>query len=204
MQFDFGAISATERYFLLTQSVMPRPIAWVLTEHENGSMNVAPYSFFAPVCSNPPTFIVSMGHKPNGEEKDSYANLRRTGRCVVHIPSVVNIDPVNDSSASWSADISEVEALSLSLHPFVEDGLPRLSSTPVAFACEFQQEVTLGPDQQHVMFLTINQMHVDDQCIEEDARGRLALNPEVLNPLGRLGATEYAALGEVISRARPK
>ena len=204
MHLDFNDMTGTERYFLLTQSVLPRPIAWVMTEQQGGSMNLAPYSFFAPVCSDPATLVVSMGHKPGGEEKDSYANLKRTGHCVVHIPAVANIDAVNQSSVTWPADVSEVEELGLSLSPFTEGGLPRLSDAEIAFACEFQQEVTLGPGQQHIVFLTVNHMYVADACVEQDAKGRQKINPEVVNPLARLGATEYAALGELLSRARPK
>lgn len=203
MKFDFNTMSGTERYFLLTQSVLPRPIAWVLTQHETGQLNLAPYSFFAPVCANPATLVVSMGHKPSGEEKDSYANIKRTGQCVVHIPSLKDLDSVNQSSASWSADVSEVEELGLSVEPFVEDGLPRLSGAEIAFACEYQQEVTLGPGGQHVVFLTVHTMFAADHCVGEDARGRLMLAPDSINPLARLGATEYASLGELISRVRP-
>lgn len=203
MQLDFNELNGTERYFLLTQSVLPRPIAWILTEQENGGMNLAPYSFFAPVCSNPATLVVSMGHKPDGSEKDSYANVKRTGQCVVHIPAVGNIDAVNQSSATWPADVSEVDELGLALSPFVEGGLPRLSDASIAFACEYQQEVTLGPGQQHVVFLTVNSMYVADECVEQDAKGRRKLNPDHISPLARLGATEYAALGELLSRSRP-
>ena len=204
MQFDFESMSATERYFLLTQSVLPRPIAWILTEHENGQFNLAPYSFFAPVCSNPATLVVSMGHKPGGEEKDSYANLKRSGKCVVHIPPFDSVDAVNESSASWPADVSEIDELNLDIESFVDSGLPRLSQADIAFACDFQQEVALGPGSQHVVFLTVTHMFASDACVGEDARGRMQLDPDVINPLARLGASEYASLGELVSRARPK
>lgn len=204
MQFDFESMSATERYFLLTQSVLPRPIAWVLTEHEGGRFNLAPYSFFAPVCSNPATLVVSMGHKPGGEEKDSYANLKRSGKCVVHIPPLDSVDAVNESSATWPADVSEIDQLNLGIEPFIENGLPRLSQADIAFACDFQQEVALGPGNQHVVFLTVTHMFASDACIGEDAKGRMQLDPEAINPLARLGASEYASLGELISRTRPK
>lgn len=204
MQFDFESMSATERYFLLTQSVLPRPIAWILTEHENGQLNLAPFSFFAPVCSNPATLVVSMGHKPSGDEKDTYANVKRSGRCVVHIPPLRSVDAVNESSASWPATVSEIDELALDVEPFVAGGLPRLAIADIAFACDFQQEVSLGPANQHVVFLTVSHMYANDGCVGKDMKGRMQLDPKMINPLARLGATEYAALGEMISRNRPK
>ena len=204
MQFDFDSMRPAERYFLLTQSVLPRPIAWVLTENQAGQFNLAPYSFFAPVCSNPATLVVSMGHRPDGNEKDSYANLKRTGKCVVHIPSFKSVDAVNNSSASLPPDVSEIDQLEMALEPFLDHGLPRLACADIAFACEYQQQVDLGPGNQHVVFLTVTHMYASDGCIEQDVKGRMQLDPKAIDPLARLGATEYAALGEFVSRNRPE
>ena len=48
MNIDFGALSASEAYHLMTQTVVPRPIVWVRTENEpaneTGSYNLAPVS----------------------------------------------------------------------------------------------------------------------------------------------------------------
>ncbi|WP_369855654.1 flavin reductase family protein [Candidatus Thalassolituus haligoni] len=202
MIVDFAEIEASQRYFLMTQAVLPRPIAWILTRNPSGSLNLAPYSFFAPVCSNPPTLVVSMGQKSAGMEKDSYENLRRTGECVVHIPRVADLDAVNTSSATLGFDESEVDQQGLAVTEFIAGGLPRLTDSPLAFACHYQQQVDLGPAPQHLVFLQIDQLYVAETVLEP-VKQRQQINAEAVDPLGRLGGKAYAGLGELLSRIRP-
>ncbi len=97
MDIQFSDKTPVERYHLLVQSVIPRPIAWILTAEEDGGLNLAPYSLFAPVCSAPPTLVVSIGQKSAGTEKDSYRNLKRSGWCVVNIADASQVDSLNMS-----------------------------------------------------------------------------------------------------------
>ena len=50
-------LDAADMYRLLRDAVMPRPIAWVSTIDENGTTNLAPYSFFNVVSPNPPVLV---------------------------------------------------------------------------------------------------------------------------------------------------
>lgn len=202
MLFDFEKMTPSERYFLMTQSVVPRPIAWILTRNENDSLNLAPFSFFAPVCANPATFVVSIGQKPDGEEKDTYRNIRRTGEAVLHIPSANNLDLVNESSASLSAEESEVDLLNIRTVGFIEDGLPRLQSAPVAYFCRYDRVVELGGSQM-VVFLQAEKLYVDESAITHK-KDRTQVDSQRLNPLARLGGKDYAELGALFQRKRPE
>lgn len=44
--FDFTSLPARERYKLLLSTIVPRPIAWIVTLDPEGRVNVAPFSFF--------------------------------------------------------------------------------------------------------------------------------------------------------------
>lgn len=61
--------------------VGPRPIGWVSTKGKNGSVNLAPYSFFNAFNYTPPIigFSRSTG-KDGGGDKDSLRNARETSR----------------------------------------------------------------------------------------------------------------------------
>ena len=202
MDINFAELKPTQIYHLLVQSILPRPIAWIMTEQENGKMNIAPFSFFTPVCSNPPTFVVSIGNKSPEQPKDTYANLQRTGKCVVHIASTAQIDAVNQSAASLGEAESEVEENGLNVVPFVEGGLGRIKGAPVAFACKFQQVVGLGAAPQHIVFLEVEQMYIDDEATEQ-LEGRMKVSAQKIDPLAKLGGPEYAGLGEILARTRP-
>ena len=60
MQFDFATLPERERYKLIVSTVVPRPIAWVVTQSAAGLVNAAPYSFFNAVSGEPPLLIVSI------------------------------------------------------------------------------------------------------------------------------------------------
>ncbi len=207
MLYDFSDTSAGQRYFLMTQSIMPRPIAWILTENPDGSHNLAPFSFFTPVCSNPPTLVVSVGNKEAGIPKDTWANIQRTGHAVVHVPSLRHIDSVNSSAATLDAGVSEVVEAGLTTVPLQtvagdEYPLPRIDGVDVAYGCRYQQHVDLGAAPQHIVFLEVEHLYVADEVLVE-VKDRKQIGADELNPLSRLGGADYAVIGDKHSRARP-
>ncbi|WP_265573246.1 flavin reductase family protein [Venatoribacter cucullus] len=208
MQIAVKDLDPVQNYHLLIQTVLPRPIAWILTANVNeasdgraGAFNLAPYSFFAPVCAEPPTLVVSIGKKPAGPEKDTYVNLQRDGRCVVHIASVDDLPALNDSSATLDYGVSEIERQGLALCAEPGWSLPRLQQAPVAFLCRYQQQVDIGPQAQHLVFLEVEQVWLNDDIATTGPR--LQVDAAALNPLARLGGSEYASLGELMKRPRP-
>ena len=91
----------------------------------------------------------------------------------------------------------------MEIEPFTEQGLGRIKEAPVAFACKLQQVVELGDAPQHIVFLEIEQVYLDD-TIAQELDGRLKVSAQGLDPVARLAGTEYAALGELISKPRPQ
>lgn len=203
MDIQFSDKTPLERYHLLVQSVIPRPIAWILTTEEDGLLNLAPYSFFAPVCSSPPTLVVSMGKKSAEVEKDSFRNLKRSGWCVVNIAHASEVDAVNISSSTLAAGVSETSSFDIKVESQECWPLPRVAAAPIAFLCRYKQQVDLGNGPQHVVFLEIERMYInEDITVQEDQK--LVIQSELLNPIMKLGGAEYAQLGERILRERPE
>jgi len=52
--------------------IMPRPIAWVSTKSADGIDNLAPFSFFNGVGSNPPALSFSSLNDRYGNKKDTH------------------------------------------------------------------------------------------------------------------------------------
>jgi flavin reductase (DIM6/NTAB) family NADH-FMN oxidoreductase RutF len=48
---------------LLTSLIVPRPIAWISTQSSKKVANLAPFSYFNGVGSDPPTIVVSIGNQ---------------------------------------------------------------------------------------------------------------------------------------------
>lgn len=210
MQFDLSQMTPTERYFAMTQVIVPRPIAWVLSDNGGqgeASLNVAPYSFFTAICSDPPILMISGGKKTTGDEagreKDTVVNIRERGHFVVHIAGTSSLDVLNASAATLNHGESEVEAFGLKTTEFKDFSLPRLTECPVALGCKLHRVEEIGNAPQILIFGEIEQMYIDDSAIKS-LLPRLEVDSHKLNPLARLGGANYAGLGEPLQASRPK
>ena len=108
MQIDPATLSKRDGYFLMVSAIVPRPIAWVLSEHADGRLNLAPFSYFNGVSSDPPLVMLSIGSKRDGLPKDTRANILERKQFVVHIVHSALLEPMNLSSAEVGAEVSEV------------------------------------------------------------------------------------------------
>lgn len=203
MYIDFTTISASDAYFTMTQTIIPRPIAWILSENADKSLNLAPFSFFNAFCSDPPLIGVSIGKKLDGSLKDTRANILQRQHFVVHIAHTELLPTLNASAQILPENVSEVELLGLQTKPFENFSLPRLEACRVALACELYDEITMGHSQYVVLLGKIKALYLDDKVTYQDAKQRLKVDADALQPLGRLGADEYMRFGETINLKRP-
>jgi flavin reductase (DIM6/NTAB) family NADH-FMN oxidoreductase RutF len=203
MFINFGNMTPQQIYFTLTQTVIPRPIAWVLSENANASFNLAPFSYFNAISSNPPLMMISAGMKPEGGAKDTRDNIRDRHDFVIHIVSLDQLDAMNASSANLPSGESEVVKLGLETTELEGSRLPRLASARVAFACSLYDIQYIGPDPQSLILGEVHGVFVDDSVVGKDAKGRVKFLADKIDPIGRLGGSEYVSFGELLTRRRP-
>ena len=189
MLIDYEKTSPTDIYKLMSQSVIPRPIAWVVTE-SGGVVNVAPFSYFTGLSSNPPTLLFSVGHKSDGTPKDTLRNLRETKKCTVCIASVEQLEHLHLSSKELAAHVSEAEHFAIPHRAVLEGYPPMIEEAPVAFFCDLYDEVDLGQSKTVPLIVQVRQQFVDDGCLTDPQR--LAIS---FDPLARMGKG-YAGIGE--------
>lgn len=203
MHIQLADLSSTAIYHLMTQTIIPRPIAWVLSKNTNASYNLAPFSYFNAVCSDPPLMMLSMGKKPNGENKDTVANLSVGEYCVIHIAHSDQADLVTATAATLDYGQSEVTENAVELMEQSDWPLPRVRECSVAYLGKIHSTQLIGNTPQTLVFVEAVSLYVDD-ALTKQINNRLAINATKMNPLARLGASQYASLGEVFSKARPK
>ncbi|HFC03387.1 MAG TPA: flavin reductase family protein [Nitratifractor salsuginis] len=191
MKIDYAKIPASDRYKLMAQSVVPRPIAWIVTEDE-GVLNLAPFSYFTPLSSEPATLIVSVGHRPDGRPKDTLANLRKHGRCTLCLVSPELLEPMHCSSKPLSHEESEAKRFDIPMTGIFEGFPPMVEGAPSAFACTLLQEVELEGSKTRPLILKIEEQYIDDSCVVNPER--LYLDCELIARVG----PNYARLGERI------
>lgn len=204
MILDLSALKPAQVYFHMIQTLVPRPIAWVLSEIEADKYNLAPFSYFNAVCSNPPLIMLSVGKKPDGSFKDTRVNIEQRKDFVVHIAHREVLEDLNQSSATLDADISELDQLGIETTAFEGSRLPRIKACKIACACECYQIHELGSTPQSVIYGRVNHIYIDDDITSTSEKGRLTVHADKLEPIARLGADEYMGFGDVIRLARPK
>ncbi len=202
MIFEFDTLSPNSRYHLLTQGLVPRPIAWILSHNDDASLNLAPFSFFNAVCSDPPLLMLSIGRKDGGEIKDSRRNILSKRDFVIQIPSRHHAVAVTASAASLEYGQSELTSLDLELEDFPGCTVPRIADAGIAMHCEFHDVHYLGPAQQAIVYARVRQFFVSDELLSEN-NGRYSIDAAALDPLARLGGAQFAGLGELFSLKRP-
>ena len=208
MHIDFSTLSASRAYHLMTQTVVPRPIAWVLTENASGNgrerYNLAPFSYFNAVASDPPTLMISIGKKPGGEQKDTLRNILRSKKLVIHVAGADKLVALNQSAATLPYGESELALSALDTEPLEHFPLPRLSGCKIAFACSLDHTHEIGEAPQTLVFARIHSACIEDEILHTDREtGRYSIDTAALNPVARLGGNHYALLGDAITLKRP-
>lgn len=205
MLLDLASLKPNTCYHLMTQTLIPRPIAWVLSASDEGELNLAPFSFFNGVCSDPPIVMLSIGKKTPEEAKDTRQNILTGRDFVIHLPAVSHAEDVTASAATLPYGKSELELIQDGeLVEFPDCPLPRLKSAPIAFQAKLHEVHYLGKQQQAVIYAELIQAYIDDDAIHVDeAKGRYTIDANKINPLARLGGAQYAGINKVFSVTRP-
>ena len=147
--------------------------------------------------------MLSIGHKPDGSPKDTRLNIGERDRFVVHIAHRDLAAVLTETSATLPQGASELRLCGLATVPFEGFELPRLADCRIAYACRRYEIHEIGPARQALILGRIERMFVDDAVLDRDAEGRTRVAAERVDPLGRLGGTEYVTFGEILRVPRP-
>jgi len=204
MNLNFSDFSANQRYHLMTQTIIPRPIAWVLTDSNNNSYNLAPFSYFTAVSSAPPILMLSVGKKPNGDNKDTLTNIISNEKMVIHIASQQHANLVTQTSQTLAHGESELIHNKIETTDFADFSLPRLAHCDIAYGCELYEIKELGDVPQSLIFIEVKQVYISDKVADIDEKQRIKVHADRIKPLARLGGGEYATINEPFNVVRPK
>ena len=193
------ATSAIHNYRLLIGCIVPRPIAFVSTISSNGAYNLAPFSFFNAVCSEPPLITFATGHRV--PPKDTLANARATGEFVVNIVSEEIAEKMNLCSGEYPGGVSEFEISGLT--PVASDLVrpPRVLESRINMECRVLQILDLStrPMGGSLVIGEVLRFHLDAAIVTN-----LRIDPEKLRAVGRMGANEYTRTRDRFQMIRPQ
>ena len=180
--------------------VAPRPIGWISTRAADGTVNLAPHSFFNAFVSRPPV----IGFCSEGRN-DTIRNVEATGEFVANFVSRKLAAAMNLTSARVEPEVDEMALAKLAAAPCVQVRAPRVAEAPAALECRLIQVVQLNQLGGAALnsFLAIGQVvgvHIGADYIK-DGRFDLA----AADPVMRAGYRgDYATLGEMFEMIRPE
>src|SRR5690606_18907086 len=106
---DPKEIAAVDMYKLIIGAVVPRPIAFVSTASSEGVVNLAPFSFFNGISSNPPCLVISIGMPATGVPKDTLRNIKETGEFVINSSNEWLVEALVHTAGAYPHGVNEME-----------------------------------------------------------------------------------------------
>ncbi|MEJ6398358.1 flavin reductase family protein [Yoonia sp. 208BN28-4] len=181
--------------------ISPRPIAWVSTRDAQGRDNLAPYSFFNAIASDPPqVMFASNGQKPDRDNtKDTVGNARDTGVFCVNIVSHALRDAMNASAANAARETDEFALANLAKSEAQGIDCAYVSDAPAVLECRVTQIIDLIGDTNIMVMGEVVGVHLADACVVDGA-----FDVTKYQPLARMGYMDYTTVRDVFQLQRPK
>ncbi len=187
--YPVDELEVAHAYKLATSIVAPRPIGWIGTRAEDGSSNLAPYSFFNVVAAYPPTFVVAPAVTGR---RDTLNNIEATGEFTVNIVSESTVEAMNLSSGSYPAGESEFEICGLTEVQAETINAPLVGEAIANFECTASQIIPVGTGK--LIIGEASHIHVAERVVGDNFH----IAQEELHLIGRHAGGMYSRTAETL------
>jgi flavin reductase (DIM6/NTAB) family NADH-FMN oxidoreductase RutF len=193
LDFDPAVLDRARVYKIVAGAVVPRPIGLISTVGADGRKNVAPFSWFNALSSDPPYLCVSIAtHIPDGRPKDTLRNILATREFVANIVSESIAYAQNVCAKAYPADTDEFEISGLTPAPSVKVKAPTVLESKVNFECRLFQAIALPNSSYTLCIGEVIHMRVARDVIEPSGR----IDLDKLEPVGRLVGNAYCTISD--------
>lgn len=179
--------------------VGPRPIGWISSRAADGTLNLAPYSFFNAFNYIPPIVgFASIG------AKDTLSNVQATGEFGWSLATRALAEAMNASCAPVAPDVDEFKLAGVTPAASRKIQVPRVAQSPVSFECKLTQIVQLqGADGSAVeTWLVLGEVvgvHIARSLLHEGIYQTAKAQPILRGG----GPADFFELGELFKMFRP-
>ena len=194
--FDLEAMAKADAYKLLVSTIMPRPIAWVVSRGAEG-LNAAPFSFFNILSADPPLVAIGFGAPSDRDEKDTLAHIRAHGEFVVNLVPEELAQAMNVTATNAPRGTDETRLAGLELAKCEVVNVPRIVGSPVGLECKLFQVIETGGTGTIVLGRIVY-VHVRESAFAN--REKLYVDPSQLRLIARMnGAGGYCTTRDTFS-----
>jgi flavin reductase (DIM6/NTAB) family NADH-FMN oxidoreductase RutF len=197
-------LTRLQKYWLITGSIAPRPIALITSYSRDGLCNAAPYSSFTYMGEEPPLMVIGIdryGHESHrtGEMKDTLSNIIERREFVVNMVDEEIVQRTVLCGSDYPAHISEPKAVGFDLAPSSIIQIPRIAQAPIAWECKLFKILDYSKIRSIVLGEIVGMYFRDELFDAEKMRVRV----DRYAPFGRLGGPNYCRTTDQISLAVP-
>lgn len=187
-------------YKLLIGSIVPRPIALISTKNEDGSNNLAPFSFFTAVSASPMIIAFSpMIRTSTSDLKDTPKNIFREKELVINFVHEELADKVN--LCSTETPFGDDEFILSGLTPIPSENVKamRVKESLIHFECIYRDHLSYGdtPGAGQIITAEVVKIHVDESIYDD---GRIITKK--FKPLGRGAGNDWIRVTDVFELQR--
>lgn len=190
ISYDPLEVPIRKRHQFITGSVGPRPICWASTVNEKGESNLAPYSFFNAIGSNPPLLVFSSNRRGrDNTTKDTLHNIKTTKEVVINVVPYRLVNQMNISSTDYASGVNEFEKAGVTGIKSKLVKPLRVKESPVQFECKVKEIVTFGDigGAPNLFICEILQMHFSEDILDDEGM----VDPQKIDLVGRMGKEYY-------------
>ena len=196
-------LTERENYKLLIGSIIPRPVAVVSTLTEKGNLNIAPFSYFNIVSSNPPIVSLAVQRK-NEQMKDTAKNILLRKEAIIQVLDEQNVVEVNKTAATLPQEESELTLTNLTTKINRNGSIPPINESKIVFETDLYDHLEIKNEQEVTADLFLLKIHTYqlNEEVYDPVSGKI--DPKKLQPVSRLAGNDYATLGKIFTIPRPK
>lgn len=190
MRIDFKDLSAGEKQQWLQHAISPRPICFASTIDKNGNANLAPFSFFNLVSTNPPIVIFSpLRRSSNNTLKHTILNVLDIPECVINMVDYDMVQQTSLASCEFEKEVDEFEKAGFTKTPATMVQPPMVKESKIQLECKVNEIKSLGKDAGagQLVIAEIICMHVNEEVLDSSGK----IDQEKLHLVARMGGDWY-------------
>ncbi len=191
MLLHLTELPAFMRQQWLQHAIAPRPIALVSSINKKGEVNLAPFSFFNMVSTEPPLVIFSPNRRlRDNSTKHTLDNLTETREVVIHIVTYDMVQQVSLASCEYPAGIDEFIKAGFTKEAATLLKPPMVKESPVKFECRIINVQPLGEagGSGNLVIAEVLCMHISEEILNTEGT---MIDQQKLSLVARLGGDWY-------------
>ncbi|HNE46963.1 MAG TPA: flavin reductase family protein [Chitinophagales bacterium] len=193
MRIDPSELTIPKLHQYILGSVSPRPISFASTVDLEGRPNLAPFSFFTAVGSNPPMVVFSPARSGrDNTTKHTLDNVEATKEVVINIVNYPIVHQMSLASSPYPKGVNEFIKSGLTPIPSEKVKPFRVKESIVSMECIVRNVIHTGDKggAGNIVMCEIVLMHIDDNILDADGR----MDPFKMDLVARMGGEYYARI----------